>query len=362
LPTAPVDAISDDDMSDEKAIRKQFEEADAAPDALQGLRVAILGYGNQGHAHALNLRDSGVDVVVGLRETSSKATAARGAGFEIGSFSQASRGADIVMVLLPDEVQAEIVTTEVLPHMRPDAHLAFAHGFVLSAGLLELPSERAAFLVAPKGQGHKLREAFRSGGGLPSLIAIRGPRPDETLRLALGYAHACGALRGGATLSSFREEAVTDQFGEQAVLCGGLVELITAAWETLVDRGYSPEVAYFECLHEVKLITDLIHAYGVDGMREMISSTAAFGGLRAGRRVIGSESRDAMKQLLDEIEDGRFAQEFLSKQNEHSKEMAEAVQAERAHPMQDTGRSLRAFLDRCQLGAAASDSSEDGSH
>jgi ketol-acid reductoisomerase len=338
-------------MSDQKNLsRKHFEESDAPEGALKGLSVAILGYGNQGHAHALNLRDSGVDVVVGLREGGSSRATARKDGFEPVSIQEAAEACDIVMVLLPDEVQPQIVKTQLLPHMKASAHLAFAHGFVVASGLVELPPERAAFLVAPKGQGHKLREAFRNGGGLPSLVAIHGPHPQQTLELALAYAHACGALRGGATLSSFHEEAVTDQFGEQAVLCGGLVELITAAWETLVARGYSPEVAYFECLHEVKLIADLIHAHGVDGMRGMISSTASYGGLKAGRRVIGVQSREAMSELLDEIENGSFAKAFLAEQEQRSPELKSAIRAERDHPMQETGRRLREFLDRCQLG------------
>jgi len=330
--------------------RTHFQESDADPTALSGKRIVVLGYGNQGHAHALNLRDSGVDVVVALREGSSRWREAESQGLSVARIPAAAAEADILMVLIPDERQSQVLAEQVLPHLREDATLAFAHGFTLAFGLVELAEERSAFLVAPKGQGHKLREAYLAGGGLPSLLGVKGARPEETLRLALAYALACGALKGGGTLSSLREEAVTDQFGEQVVLCGGLIELIQAAWETLVERGYSREVAYFECLHEVKIIADLMHAKGVEGMRELISSTAAYGGMRAGRRVIGTESRKQMRKLLDEIEDGRFAKEFLREQEEGSGWLSKQKASERDHPMQVTGRALREFLDRCSLG------------
>ena len=337
-------------MADASTPRTQFELEDGDLSRLEGLRVAVLGYGNQGHAHALNLRDSGVDVIVGLRPESRHAEAARAAGFEVLGFAEASARADIVMVLVPDEVQAQLWSEQIQPNLKPGATLAFGHGFAIAFGLIELAPDQRCFLVAPKGQGHKLREAFRGGGGLPGLIGVEGPTPEETLQLALAYARACGALAGGGFRSSFREEAVTDLFGEQVVLCGGLVELITAAWETLVARGYGPEGAYFECLHEVKIIADLIHARGVDGMREGISTTAAYGGLRAGPRIIGAASREAMEATLDEIEDGRFTQEFLKERATGAPRMSKAAQDEQAHPMQETGRQLRAFLDRCKLG------------
>lgn len=331
---------------------RTFELSDADPALLRDKLVAVLGYGNQGHAHALNLRDAGVAVVVGSRPESRGAARARDAGFEVLPFAEAARKADVVMLLLPDEVQASVYARDLAPHLKDQAVLGFAHGFVIAFGLIRLPSTRRAFLVAPKGQGHRLRAAVQAGGGLPGLIGVEGPDPESTLQLALAYAGACGALAGGGSLTSFREEAVSDQFGEQVVLCGGLVELITAAWETLVERGYSPETAYFECLHEVKLIADLIHAHGIDGMRAMISSTAAFGGLRAGPRVIGEPSRVAMKELLDGIESGAFAREFLREQESGSPQLRARIEAERAHPMQATGRRLREFLERCRLGDA----------
>jgi ketol-acid reductoisomerase len=330
-----------------------YQEHDARPELLNGLCVAIYGYGNQGHAHALNLRDSGVDVVVAAREGGTGEAAARSAGFTVLTFAQAAARADILMLTLPDEIQAEVFQRDIEKNWRDSAVLAFPHGFALAFGQIELAPTRRAFLVAPKGQGHKLRQAYVAGGGLPGLLATTGPDPEATLELALAYAHACGALKGGGFLSSFREEAVTDQFGEQVVLCGGLEELIVAAWETLVDRGYSREVAYFECLHEVKLIVDLIAEHGIDGMRSRISSTAAYGGLQAARRVIGPESRREMAEILDEIEDGRFAKSFLRAQG--GTDLSAAIEAEASHGIVGTGRQLREFLQACRLSATETD-------
>lgn len=345
-------------MSTPSFTRRRFEFEDGDLSLLAGKPVAILGYGNQGHAHALNLRDSGVEVVVGLRPESAHRQRAVEDGFEVRGFAEATRGAFIVMVLLPDEVHAAVVHDHVRPELQAGSHLAFAHGFSVAFGLVELPPDQSVFLVAPKGQGHKLRAAFAAGGGLPGLIGVEGPRPEETLKVALAYARACGALAGGGFLSSFHEEAVSDLFGEQVVLCGGLVELITAAWETLVERGYSPEGAYFECLHEVKIIADLIHERGVEGMREGISPTAAFGGFKASRKVIPTQSRQAMEELLDRIEDGRFAREFLAEQASGSPWLTRMKEEERDHPMQKTGRRLREFLRRCRLGETPDDRSK----
>lgn len=317
----------------------------------------MLGYGNQGHAHALNLRDSGVDVVVGARAGGRGASRAIEDGFEPVELGEAAAHGDIVMVLLPDEIQSRVFEEEILPRWKADAVLALGHGFALAFDQIRLPEGRRAFLCAPKGQGHKLRQAYRAGGGLPGLLATAGPREEETLELALAYAHACGALKGGGFLSSFREEAISDQFGEQVVLCGGLIELIVGAWETLVERGYSPEIAYFECLHEVKLIVDLVHEHGIDGMREKISTTAAHGGLRAASRVIGEASRAQMHALLDEIESGEYAREFLAAQSDGGQALRAAAAREASHPIVATGRRLRDFLARCRLGH--NDSSEE---
>jgi ketol-acid reductoisomerase len=334
----------------------RFQEADARPERLDGLIVAILGFGNQGHAHALNLRDSGVNIVVGARPGGRGESAAREAGFAVSGFGEAVVGADVVMMLLPDEIQARVFADEVQPNWPDRAVLGFAHGFAIAFDLIRLPEGRRAMLVAPKGQGHKLRQAYVAGGGLPGLLALAGPDQDDTLELALAYAHACGALKGGGFLSTFREEAVSDQFGEQVVLCGGLVELVIAAWETLVDRGHSPEVAYFECLHEVKLIVDLIHEHGLDGMRRRISTTAAWGGFQAGPKVIGAPSRRAMEDILDRIEDGRFAHEFLNVQEDGGEQLKSAIEAERSHPMVGTGHGLREFLRQCRLDQTSTES------
>ena len=332
---------------------RRFERSDARPELLSGRRVAVLGYGNQGHAHALNLRDSGVDVVVGARSGGTGAANAARDGFEVLAPAEASAVADVIMLLVPDEVQARVFTEDVLPRWKDDAVVAFGHGYALAFERVVLPEGRRAFLVAPKGQGHALRTAYRNGGGLPSLIGVAGPDPDDTLALALAYADACGALAGGGFLSSFRAEAVSDQFGEQAVLCGGLVELIVAAWETLVDRGHSPETAYFECVHEVKIIVDLLYTHGIEGMREKISTTAAYGGLRAGRRVIGDASRQAMQDLLDDIESGRFARAFEDDQRDGGASLREAIDREAAHPLVGTGQALRGFLQRCRLDSSS---------
>jgi ketol-acid reductoisomerase len=320
---------------------RRFDEKDGDLRLLGGCTVAVLGFGNQGHAHALNLRDAGVRVVVGARLEGTSAEAARAAGLVVRTLEEATSGSDLVMLLLPDEAHARVYT-QIAPHLRPDAVVGFAHGFSVAFGLVDLPSTRRVMLVAPKGQGHRLRAAYQEGRGVPGLVAVQGPRPDATLQLALAYARAVGALAGGGFPTTFREEAVTDQFGEQAVLCGGLVELITAAWETLTARGYSPAVAYFECLYEVKLIADLLFAHGIDGMRERISSTAAYGGLKAGPRVIGPESRQALQRLLDEIEGGAFAQAFLAEQTAGAPWLREAIAAERTHPLQEAARVVRA--------------------
>ncbi len=339
--------------SDSTPRRFRLEDGDLS--RLAGHRVAVLGFGNQGHAHALNLRDSGIEVVVGLRPESRKREEALRAGFVVKDFAEAAEGAFVVMVLLPDEVHAQVYHEHLREVLQEDTHLAFAHGFSVAFGLIDTPPGQSRLLIAPKGQGHRLREAFLAGGGLPGLIAAEGPDPDEGLQVALAYARACGALAGGGFLSSFREEAVSDLFGEQVVLCGGLVELVTAAWETLVARGCSPEGAYFECLHEVKIIADLMHQRGVDGMRELISPTAAYGGLKTGPRIIDAATRRTMEDILDEIEEGRFAREFLQEQRKGSPWLKAKKREEREHPMQKTGRGLREFLRDCRLDAGGRD-------
>ena len=326
-----------------------YYDPDADLGLLNGKTVAIIGYGSQGHAHALNLKDSGIDVVVGLYEGSRSAEKARADGLEVLSVADACARADWIMVLLPDEAQKEVYEKDIAPHLTPGKVLSFAHGFNIRFGLIVPPPEVDVVMIAPKGPGHTVRWEYQNGQGVPCLFAVHQDASGKARDLAMAYAKAIGGTRAGILETSFKEETETDLFGEQAVLCGGLSELVKAGFETLVEAGYQPELAYFECLHEVKIIADLIHARGVDGMREGISTTAAFGGLRAGPRIIGAVSREAMEETLNEIEDGRFAREFLKERAAGAPTMRQAMQDERSHPMQETGRKLRAFLDRCRL-------------
>ncbi len=331
------------------ATRRVFEEAAVSTAPLQGRRVAVLGYGNQGRAHALNLRDSGIAVVVGARAEGIGAAAARADGFAPVPLAEAAAAADVVMLLVPDEAQAGVWTGGVAGHLGPGAALGFAHGFAVAFGLIAPPPGHGCFLAAPKGQGGMLREAYVRGGGLPGLLAVADASPPGTWELAAAYAKAAGFLRGGGWATTFREECVTDQFGEQAVLCGGLVELIRAAFETLVDRGYAPQNAYFECVHEVKLIADLLHRHGVDGLQRLISPTAAYGGATRGPRVIGAASRRAMADLLDEIESGAFAREFLEACARRGAGRDGRAAAEAESALARTGRELRARLEALGL-------------
>ncbi len=325
------------------------EEAQVSLAPLDGRRVAILGYGNQGRAHALNLRDSGVAVTVGARPNGRAAPRARADGFEVAGLTEAAAAGDVVMLLLPDEVQGGIWRERLAAAVSAEAALGFAHGFAVAFGQIDPEPGRPCFLCAPKGQGDMLREAYARGGGLPGLLAVTDGSPPGTWELAAAYAKAVGCLRGGGYRTTFRDECVTDQFGEQAVLCGGMLELIRAAFETLIARGYGPENAYFECVHEVKLIADLLHRHGVDGLQALISRTAAYGGATRGPRVVGAESRAAMEQLLDEIESGAFAREFLAACADGLPGLRDHEAAEASSPLARTGRALRARLDALGL-------------
>jgi ketol-acid reductoisomerase len=319
--------------------------ADLAHNVLTDATIAVLGFGNQGHAHALNLRDSGARVVVGARRGGSGWNAAVREGFEPREMADAVAAADAVAVLVPDEAQAALFRDMIAPALRPGAALVFAHGFSVAFGGVAAPAGHDVILVAPKGQGHFLRSTYLSGRALTSLLAVERDASGTALEKALSYAELVGCLGAGAIETTFREEAVTDMFGEQAVLCGGVPELVKAAFETLVGRGYSPEVAYIECLHELKIITDLMIAGGLSGMRERISGTAAWGSYASGPRVIGDSTRRALATVLDDIESGRFARDWLDEAAMGKKRLGAHMREEAAHEIERAGRAVRELLD-----------------
>ena len=321
-----------------------YYERDADPSLLAGRRVAVLGYGSQGHAHALNLRDSGVDVRVGLREGSSSRAKAQDAGLRVTSISQASDEADIVMVLVPDTEQGAIYEAEIAPHLRDGECLMFAHGFNIRYGQIVPPSGVDVAMVAPKSPGHLLRRTYTEGAGVPSLVAVHQDATGSAHALALAYAHALGATRAGVLDTTFAEETETDLFGEQAVLCGGVTSLVTAGFETLVEAGYQPESAYFECLHELKLIVDLMYEQGIAGMRYSISDTAEYGDLTRGPRVIGDEVRDQMRRLLADIRDGSFAEEWIAENRAGRPNFAKLREQASEHQIEQVGAQLRAMM------------------
>jgi ketol-acid reductoisomerase len=322
-----------------------FYDDDADLKLLDGKTVAILGYGSQGHAHSLNLKDSGVDVVVGLREDSSSVAKARDAGLEVTGIADAASRGDIVMVLLPDEKHGEVYRKAIADGIAPGNLLMFGHGFSIHYGEVEPPAEVDVALVAPKGPGHLVRRQFTEGRGVPGLLAVHQDATGNAKGLALAYAKGIGCTRGGVIETSFREETETDLFGEQAVLCGGLSSLVQAGYETLVEAGYDSRLAYFECLHELKLIVDLMYEKGISGMRYSISNTAEFGDYTRGKRVVGEASRAAMKEILGEIQSGAFAREWIA-ENRAGQERFQRVRAEQAnHQVEVEGRQLRSMMD-----------------
>jgi ketol-acid reductoisomerase len=288
-----------------------FYDKDADLSIIQGMKVAIIGYGSQGHAHANNLKDSGVDVVVGLRAGSASAAKAEGAGLAVQPIADAVAGADLVMVLAPDEHQARLYRDEIQPNLKPGAALAFAHGFNIHYGQIEPRTDMDVIMIAPKGPGHLVRSTYTQGGGVPSLIAVHQDASGRARDVALSYASANGGARAGVIETSFREETETDLFGEQAVLCGGATALVQAGFDTLTEAGYAPEMAYFECLHELKLIVDLMYEGGIANMRYSISNTAEYGDFPRGPRIITDETRAEMRRILTEIQNGEFAREFI---------------------------------------------------
>lgn len=318
---------------------------DADPGLITSRKVAVIGYGNQGHAHALNLRDAGADqLMIGARPGSASGERARAAGFAVGTDAEAAEWADLVMLLTPDEDQALQYREVLADRLRPGTALAFAHGLNVHFGLIEPRADLDIFLVAPKGPGTAVRAAYVAGGGLPALMAVAQDGTGHAHALALAYASAIGCGRAGIIETSFREECVTDLFGEQAVLCGGIPDLVMAGYDTLVEAGFEPEMAYFECVHEAKLIVDLMYARGIAGMREAISNTAEFGGYMTGARLITDETRAEMRRVLADIQDGSFARALVDDTRAGGPLMTAARKRQREHPVEQVGEKLRAMM------------------
>ena len=314
-------------------------------DLLSG-KVAVLGFGSQGHAHALNLHDSGVEVEVGLREGSSSRAPAEEAGLTVRTFPEAVRGAQVVAFLLPDQVQPEVYERDVAPNLEPNAALLFAHGFNVHYGRIESPASHDVIMVAPKGPGHIVRRLFQEGYGTPALVAVAQDASGQAFELALAYGAAIGAGRAGMLETTFVEETETDLFGEQAVLCGGVTELIRLGFETLVEAGYQPEIAYYECLHELKLIVDLIYEGGLAGMRYSISDTAEYGDLTRGPQVIDGHVRENMRKLLADIREGNFAGEWIKEMGAGEPHLQELRAKAADQRIEAVGRELRSLMHR----------------
>src|ERR1700753_1137234 len=327
---------------------KAYHDADADLSLIQAKKVAIIGYGSQGHAHALNLKDSGVDVRVGLRPDSPNADRARKAGLVVDSVAEVSKWADVIMNLTPDQTAAKVYHSEIAPNMKPNVTLMFAHGFNIRFRTVTPPPTVDVSLVAPKGPGHRVREVFTEGGGVPALVAVEQDASGKALAVALSYAKGIGGTRGGVLETTFTEETETDLFAEQAVLCGGTAALVKAGFEVLTEAGYQPELAYFEVLHELKLIVDLMYRGGLEYMRYSISDTAEWGDYVAGPRIVTPDVKEAMKGLLSDIQSGAFAKRFIEDQNTGRKEFEKFRAQDREHPIEKVGAELRAampFLD-----------------
>jgi len=323
---------------------KVYYEADADPSIIRGRKVAIVGYGSQGHAHALNLKESGVPVVVGLREGSRSAAKAEAAGLEVRSIADAAKWADVVMMTMPDTEQKATYEQDIKQHMKKGKAIAFAHGFNIRFKRIRPSTSIDVIMVAPKGPGHLVRRTYTEGGGVPALIAVHQDATGQARDLALSYADAIGGSRAGVIETTFTEETETDLFGEQAVLCGGLTSLVQAGFETLVEAGYQPEMAYFECLHEVKLIVDLMYEEGIAGMRYSISDTAEYGDVTRGPRIVNARTKAEMKKILKEIQSGRFAKEWVAESESGRERFNELRAAGAAHPIEQVGKELRAMM------------------
>ncbi len=323
---------------------KTYYEKDADLNVLKGKTIAIVGYGSQGHAHAQNLRDSGLNVIVAQRPGSKNYELAKEHGFNPVSNSEAAQQADLIMILLPDQVQAKVYNEEIAPHMNSSKSLLFAHGFNIHFKQIVPPADVDVFLIAPKGPGHLVRRTYTEGGGVPSLVAIYQDASGTALQKALAYAKGNGGARSGVIETTFREETETDLFGEQAVLCGGCAELIKAGFETLVEAGYQPEIAYFECLHEMKLIVDLLYEGGLARMRYSISDTAEYGDYVTGKRIITEDTKKAMKLVLKEIQDGTFARNFILEAQANYPYFNATRRLEAEHQIETVGHELRKMM------------------
>ncbi len=321
-----------------------YYDKDADPGLIRARKVAVIGYGSQGHAHALNLADAGVDVRVGLREGSSSKAKAEAAGLRVTTVAQAAAEADLVMLLLPDTEQRAVYEESIEPNLAPGDALFFAHGFNIRFDQIAPPDGVDVGMVAPKGPGHLVRRTYETGGGVPCLIAVAQDASGKAKELALSYAQAIGGARAGVLETTFDEETETDLFGEQVVLCGGLTALVQAGFETLVEAGYQPESAYFECLHELKLIVDLMYEQGITGMRYSISDTAEYGDLTRGPRIVGPETKAEMRRILDEIRDGTFAREWIAESRGGRQHFNELREQGASHQIEQVGEELRAMM------------------
>jgi ketol-acid reductoisomerase len=323
---------------------RRFYEKDGNIDALKGKKIAIIGYGSQGHAHALNLRDSGLDVIVGLPAGSKSRAKAEAAGLRVVTTAQAAKEADTMMILTPDHIQADLYKSDIEPHLTAGKTLMFAHGFNIHFGFITPPKDVDVSMIAPKAPGHRVREVFTEGSGVPSLVSVQQDASGKALENALGYAAGIGSLRAGVIETTFREETESDLFGEQTVLCGGASELIRAGFETLVEAGYAPEIAYFECLHELKLIVDLIYEGGLQYMRYSISDTAEYGDYTRGPRIVTDETRKEMKKILAEIQSGQFAREWMAENKAGRGKFLAMRQAQTDQKVEQVGAELRKMM------------------
>ncbi|KJU71452.1 ketol-acid reductoisomerase [Clostridium baratii] len=323
---------------------KMFYEKDTNLELLKGKKVAVIGYGSQGHAHALNLHESGIDVVVGLYEGSKSVNKAKEAGLEVLSVKEAAKVADIIMILVPDEKQAKLYKEEIAPNLSSGNALVFAHGFNIHYNQIIPPADVDVFMVAPKGPGHMVRRTYTEGSGVPCLIAVYQNPTGNARELALAYANGIGGARAGVLETTFKDETETDLFGEQAVLCGGCTALIKAGFETLVEAGYAPENAYFECLHEMKLIVDLLYQGGMGMMRYSISDTAEYGDYVVGNRIVTDETKKEMKKVLSEIQDGTFARNWLTENMVGRPHFNAMRRIEKEHQIEKVGRELRGMM------------------